>query len=187
MLKKVTIITMIFSTLVLGKINDYRGTFSDENKEKLKISIDEFKKETGKKIYLNTLQDNEGFEPEEQEETVIINLIKNKEEENSGIKIQIKLSQDLNPEDMSADLTLLLDNVEEFIGEKDESLLAINLVDGLKEVLKSAYDSEKESEDSIQISLATKVFLGIVLTIFLLYIRILQVKRKKKKYKFSKR
>ncbi|MGL5355444.1 MAG: hypothetical protein ACRC0R_02525 [Cetobacterium sp.] len=187
MLKKVTIITMIFSTLVLGKINDYRGTLSDENKEKLKMSINEFEDETGKKIFFNTLEDNEGFESEEQENTVVVNLIKNKEKEDSILKVQIKISQDLSPEDMSSDLSLLLDNVEEFINQKDEGLLAINLVDGLKEVFKVSFESQNKSEETVQKTLSKKVFLGIVLTIFLLYIRILQVKRKKKKYKFSKR
>ncbi|MGL5088851.1 MAG: hypothetical protein ACRC0Y_08290 [Fusobacteriaceae bacterium] len=187
MLKKVTIITMIFSTLVLGKINDYRGTFSDENKEKLKISIDGFEKETGKKIYLNTLEDNEGFESEEQEKTIVLNLIKNKEQKDDILKVQIKISQDLNPEDMSSDLSLLLENVKEFINEKDESLLAVNLIDGLKEVFITASDSEQENEETVQLTLSNKVFLGILLTMFLLYIRILQIKRKKKKYKFSKR
>ncbi|MGL4988635.1 MAG: hypothetical protein ACRC5F_05260 [Cetobacterium sp.] len=186
MLKKVTIMTMIFSTLVLGKINDYRETFSEENKEKINSAIQIFKKETGKNLYLNTLQDNEGFEPESQEETVILNLIKNKEHEDGILKIQIKISQDLNPEELSSDLSLLLDNSQEHLTDKNEEVLALNLIDGLKEILIIESNSEEKSNFLVQYPLLTKIISGIVLTILLLYIRIIQVKRKKKKYKFNK-
>ena len=137
MLKKVTLGTLIISTLVLGKINDYRGVFSEETKEKLETAVKTFQSKTGEKLYLNTLEENEGFEVQEQEKTVIVNLIRNKENENSLLKVQLKISQDLNPEDMTSDLSLLLTNVEEYVGEKDEGLVAINLVEGLQEDRKS--------------------------------------------------
>ncbi|MGL4642025.1 MAG: hypothetical protein ACRCVB_02975 [Cetobacterium sp.] len=187
MLKKVTLGALFLSTLVLGKINDYRNVFSEENKTNLTTLVETFQKETGKKLYLNTLEENEGFEAEEQEKTVIINLIKNKESENGILKVQLKISQDLNPDEISSDLTLLLTNVEEFATEKDETVVATNLVEGLQEIFVASSQNEEDSKELEQLSLGTKVFLGIVLTILLLSIRIIQVKRKKKKYKFNKK
>ena len=185
MLKKITVGMLIFSTLVLGKINDYRNVFPEDVKIKITESIENFENKTGNKLYLNTLEENEGFEAEEQEKTVIINLIKNNENENGVLKVQLKISQDLNPEDISSDLSLLLTNVEEYVGEKDESLVAINLVEGLQEVFITVSDSQEDSKDLEHMSLGTKVFLGIVLTFLVLSIRIIQVKRKKRKYRLK--
>lgn len=187
MLKKLTIGTLFLSTLVLGKINDYRNIFSEESKTNLSNLVKTFQNETGKKIYLNTLEENEGFEAEEQEKTVIVNLIKNKEIENPILKVQLKVSQDLNPDEISSDLDLLLTNVEEFAIEKDEALVAINLVQGLQGIFSNASENEENSKDLEHFSLGSKAFLGIVLTILVLSIRIIQVKRKKKKYKFNKK
>ena len=145
--------------------------------------IKSFENKTGNRLYVNTLEENEGFEVEEQEKTVIVNLIKNNE--NEILKVQLKISQDLNPEDMSSDLTLLLTNVEEYVGEKDENLVAINLVEGLQEVFVTVSDSQEDSKDLEQMSLGTKIFLGILLTFLLLSIRIIQVKRKKRKYRLK--
>lgn len=183
MLKQVITGTLILSTLVLGKINDYRNVFSEETKTKLTETIENFEDKTGNKLYLNTLEENEGFEVEDQEKTVIINLVKNNENENGVLKVQLKISQDLNPEDISSDLSLLLTNVEEYVGEKDEGLVAINLVEGMQEVFVTVSDSQEDSKDLEQMTLKTKVFLGIVLTFLVLSIRIIQVKRKKRKYK----
>lgn len=183
MLKQVITGTLILSTLVLGKINDYRNVFSEETKIKLTETIENFEDKTGNKLYLNTLEENEGFEVEDQEKTVIINLVKNNENENGVLKVQLKISQDLNPEDISSDLSLLLTNVEEYVGEKDEGLVAINLVEGMQEVFVTVSDSQEDSKDLEQMTLKTKVFLGIVLTFLVLSIRIIQVKRKKRKYK----
>lgn len=186
MLKKVTLGALFLSTLVLGKINDYRNVFSEESKTNLSNLVQTFQKETGKKLYLNTLEDNEGFEAEEQEKTVIVNLIKNKENENGVLKVQLKISQDLNPDEISSDLSLLLTNVEETVTEKDEATVATTLIEGLQDVFVNASENEEDSKDLEQFSLGCKVFLGIVLTILVLSIRIIQVKRKKRKYKFNK-
>jgi len=178
MLKKVMLGSLIFSTLVLGKINDYRNVFSEEDKSKLSAVIETFQDKTGDKLYLNTLEENEGFEADEQEKTVIVNLIKNSE--NKVLKVQLKISQDLNPEDIASDLSLLLTNVEEYVGEKNETLIATNLVEGLQEVFVVTSDSEDNSKYLEQIPLETKVFLVILLTFLVLSITIIQVKRKKK-------
>lgn len=183
MLKKVMVGSLIFSTLVLGKINDYRNVFSEDDKSKLLTVVETFQEKTGDKLYLNTLEENEGFEADEQEKTVIVNLIKNNE--NEVLKVQLKISQDLNPEDMASDLSLLLTNVEEYVGEKNETLIATNLVEGLQEIFVATSDSQENSKDLEQISLGTKVFLGILLTFLVLSIRIIQVKRKKRKYKLK--
>ena len=160
MLKKVMVGSLIFSTLVLGKINDYRNVFSEDDKSKLLTVVETF-----------------------QEKTVIVNLIKNNE--NEVLKVQLKISQDLNPEDMASDLSLLLTNVEEYVGEKNETLIATNLVEGLQEIFVATSDSQENSKDLEQMTLGTKVFLGILLTFLVLSIRIIQVKRKKRKYKLK--
>lgn len=184
MLKKITVGLLILSTLVLGKINDYRNVFSEDEKPNLLTAVETFQEKTGNKLYLNTLEENEGFEADEQEKTVIVNLIKNNE--NEVLKVQLKISQDLNPEDMASDLSLLLTNVEEYVGKKNETLIAINLVEGLQELFAEKSYSQENSKDLEQMSLGTKVFLGILLTFLILSIRIILVKRKKKKYKFKK-
>lgn len=183
MLKKVMVGSLIFSTLVLGKINDYRKVFSEEDKSNLLTVVENFQEKTGDKLYLNTLEDNEGFEADEQEKTVIVNLIKNNE--NEVLKVQLKISQDLNPEEMASDLSLLLTNVEEYVGEKNEALIATNIVEGLQELLVTTSDFQDNSKDSEHMTVKNKVFLGILLTFLLLSIRIIQVKRKKKRYKFK--
>lgn len=183
MLKKVTIGLLIFSTLVLGKINDYRNVFSEDEKSKISVVVESFQEKTGNKLYLNTLEENEGFEAAEQGKTVIVNLIKNNE--NEILKIQLKISQDLAPEDMASDLSLLLKNVEEYTSEKNESLIAINLVEGLQEIFVVNFDSQENIKGFDRMTVKTKIFLGILLTFLVLSIRMVQVKRKKRKYKLK--
>ena len=187
MLKKITIVFIILSTLSLGKINDYRGAFLDEDKVKLEKTVESFEKGTGNKFFLNTLEENEGFEADSQERLIILNLIKNKEDLNSTLKVQIKISQDLNPEELSTELTLLLDNVQEYANQKDEFQIANNLVEGLQQLFIAEDESEDQNENSGQLELGLKIFLGILLTFLVLWIRIIQVKQKKIKYKLKRR
>lgn len=187
MLKKITIGFIILSTFALGKINDYRGVFSDEDKVKLEQTVKAFEEETGNQFFLNTLEDNEGFEVDSQEKAIILNLIKDKQNVNSTLKVQIKISQDLNPEELSTDLTLLLDNAQEYANEQNEFQVASNLVEGLQQLFIPEADFDEESEDSEQLGMGIKIFLGILLTFLVLWIRIIQVKRKKIKYKLKRR
>lgn len=186
MFKKIIFGLIVLSTLALGKLNDYREVFSSGDKEKLEDSIKQFENSTKKKLYVNTLEENEGFEVENQEKIVIINLIKNKDNENSNLKIQLKVSQDLNPEEIASDLNLLLENTEEHIGKNNEFLIITNLIDGMQEIFIISSNNDKENNNLFKLSLLNKILIGILLTFSILFIRILQVKRKKRQHKLKK-
>ncbi|WP_297406878.1 hypothetical protein [uncultured Cetobacterium sp.] len=182
MVKKIALGFILMGTIAFGKINDYRKVFNEQDINKLNSSISQFEKKTGNKMFLNTLEENEGFQTEEQEKAVIVNII---QDANGNVKVQVQLSQDLNPEDISPEITLLLDNVETTVNKKDETLLSEKLIDGLYQIFTTEDndDTQVETQDD---SMKLKIFLGIVLTISVICIRIIQVKRKKRKYKFKK-
>lgn len=187
MLKKIIIGCLILSNFLLAKINDYRKVFTEQNKVELNELISNFEEVTGNKLYLDTLEDNEGFESVEQEKTVILNLIRNTQGDKEKLKIQIKLSQDLSPEEIQQDLELLLDSLNENQPDKNELEASKELIQGMSDIFVERKQVEKEEieenggEDE-GLSLGIKIFLGILLTFLILFIRILQVKRKKRKY-----
>lgn len=187
LLKKIIVGYIILSNFLFAKINDYRNVFTEKNKFELNELIENLEESTGNKIYLNTLEDNEGFESVEQEKTIILNFIKNTQEDKQKLKIQIKLSQDLSPEEIQEDLKLLLNSLNEDKPEKNEFEASKDIIEGLKDVFVERKEVEKEEleenggeEDTL--SLGLKIFLGILLTFLILFIRILQVKRKKRRY-----
>lgn len=192
MLKKIIIGCLILSNFLLAKINDYRKVFTEKNKVELNELISNFEEVTGDKLYLNTLEDNEGFESVEQEKTVILNLIRNTQGDKEKLKIQIKLSQDLSPEEIQPDLELLLDSLNENQPDKNELEASKELIQGMSDIFVERKQVEKEEieenggEDE-GLSLGIKIFLGILLTFLILFIRILQVKRKKRRYYQNKK
>ncbi len=183
MLKKITLGIILLTTVAFGKINDYRKVFSPEETVKINEAITNFQSKTGNTLFLNTLEDQEGFQSEEQEKVVIVNMIKN---DGGDIKIQIQLSYDLDPEEMAPEISLLLNNIEDSVKAKNEVVVSEKIVDGLNQIF-SIEKEELEPQEPETLSLGVKIFLGVLLTIFVLCIRIIQVKRKKKKYKFKRR
>lgn len=178
-LKKIVMMgILLITTTTLANINDYRHIFSQENIKQINIAIDNFEKKTGDKIYINTLQANDEFKTEEQNKVVIVNLIKKIMKHKDSLVVQIKLSQDLNFEGIDSDLSLLLENVKRYVGTKDESILTIKLIEGLKEIILTNSDDESANFESKWI---IKIFIGILLTFLLLSIRIVYVKLAKKK------
>lgn len=184
MIKKIVIGCFIISNIIFGKINDYRNILTEENKLKIENAIQEFEKKTNTKIYLNTLEENEGFESVDQEKTIIINIVKNLEDKTQKIKVQLKISQDLQPEEFTQDLELLLDSVKDVAVDGNETELSISIIDGLGDIFAEDVDTDADEdvENDESSSVGQKIFFGILLTFFLLFIRILQVKRKKRKY-----
>lgn len=183
MLKKITLGFILITTIAFGKINDYRKVFNQEETEKINTAITQFENKTGNRLFLNTLEEQEGFQSEEQEKVVIVNIIKN---EGEDLKIQVQISQDLDPEEMAPEISLLLDNIQNSVKNKNEAIVSEKLIDGLYQIFTPEEEEVADNENK-EISFGLKIFLGIVLTILVLCIRIIQVKRKKRKYKFKKR
>lgn len=192
MLKKIIIVCLISCNVLFAKINDYRKVFTEQNKSELNELISNFEEVTGNKLYLNTLEDNEGFESKEQEKTIILNLIRNTQNDKEKVKIQIKLSQDLSPEELEQDLKLLFDSLNENQPDKNELEASKELIQGMSDIFVERRQVEKDeieengTEDE-GLSLGIKIFLGILLTFLILFIRILQVKRKKRRYYQNKK
>lgn len=180
MLKKIIAIFTILPILIFAKVNDYRKAFSLENKEMLEKKIDTYENETGNKFFLNTFEKNEGFKTISQEKTVIVNLIK--DQNNSKIKIQIKISQDLNPEEKLEKMNDILNKLQEIINTNNEIEVAESLVEGVSEIVLA----KEEIDELNPMSLKEKILLVVLLTLVLISFILIILKVKKRKRYFKK-
>nr|WP_307776097.1 hypothetical protein [uncultured Cetobacterium sp.] len=183
MLRKILLGYAFVSTLVFSQINDYRNSISEEEKVKLNKVIEKFEESTSNRFFLNTLEEEEGFQTQEQEKVVIANLIKNGD---NKLKIQVQVSQDLSPEDVSSEINVLLDSLDTSVKTDSEGVTAEKVVNGLQQIFVSS-EELSENKNIFENDLWIKIIVGIVLTICVLWIRILHVKRKKRKFKLNRR
>lgn len=184
MIKKIVILFTFISSFVFGQVNDYRNILSEEEKQNLLLKIQNFEQDKGIKLFVNTLDENEGFQTEEQEKIIIINLFDLK---NDIIKIQIQMSQDLNQSEQASEIALLLESLEEYIKENKKDEMVNQLIDGLADIIQKEEESKEiVEEDNDGLGTKSKIFIGVLLTILALYIRILYVKRKRKKIRIKR-
>ena len=181
-MKKGLIIIGIFlvSILTLGKINDNLNILDENQKVAIEKKIEEISDDKEIDVYVNSFSGDEGFVVEAAEKLVILNLIKSDE---NKIKIELKLTKDIELEEVQEGIDNLLNNNEQYLKEEQFDKYVIEILSGLDEML-----AEIKIEDPIVIEeeiveeKENKYLLGMGIIFFIIFamiIRILMVKYKK--------
>ena len=133
-MKKIFII-ILASTSLFADIKDERNVFSGDSKIKLEKIIDEIEKETNCKIYLTTLLSEQEPEKRIRKRTMFINIIKAKDEKQ--LKIQLRISRDLNNDEISREFSALLREMGDIVGSGDELEVTEELLTKVRNILKT--------------------------------------------------
>lgn len=181
MRKKLMIICFfLISILALGKINDTLNMFGEIEKITIENKIKEISDNKDIAIYVNSYMEDEGFVVEQAEKIVILNLIKTT---NNKFKVELKLTKDMELEDVQDDIDNLLNINEQYLKEKSLSKYVLEILNGLNEVLTGVKIEEPiVVEEEIVEEKQSKfyIIMGIIFfIIFAMIIRILMVKYKK--------
>lgn len=181
MRKKLMIICFfLISILALGKINDTLNMFGETEKITIENKIKEISDNKDIAIYVNSYMEDEGFVVEQAEKIVILNLIKTT---NNKFKVELKLTKDMELEDVQDDIDNLLNINEQYLKEKSLSKYVLEILNGLNEVLTGVKIEEPiVVEEEIVEEKQSKfyIIMGIIFfIIFAMIIRILMVKYKK--------
>lgn len=170
----------LMSIFTFGKFNDHLNLFNENQKIEIEKKIEEISGKRDISIYINSFSEDEGFVAEKAEKLVILNLIKT---DNSKLKIELKLTKDIEADEVQDAINDLLNTSEQYIQEKQFDRYTLEILSGLDGIL-----AEIKIEDPIVIEEEVVeekenkffIIMGVIFfIIFALIIRILMVKYKK--------
>lgn len=193
--KKVLLCMCLISTFSYGKVNDYRGVLTEQQRTELDNLTIKFENETGIKLNINMVP--EGFNSELKQKEITLNLIEKLNEAEIKLGAQLQVSNDINTPKKMGEIKYILNESEKNATVGNEFELSKDFIKDLEAIFKrddSKQSPEKKektdipnTENKSKMKLSTKIILGILLTFFLLSIRILQVKRLKRLHREKQR
>lgn len=170
----------LVSILTFGKINDNLKLFSENQKIEIEKKVKSISDGRNISVYINSFSEDEGFVAEKAEKLVILNLIKT---DDNKLKIELKLTKDIELDDVQQDINDLLNTNEQYLQEKQFDKYTLEVLTGLSDILIGTKIEEPiVIEEEVVEEKENKFFIimGVIFfIIFALIIRILMVKYKK--------
>lgn len=184
-MKKCIVLFFILFSFINAELKDNINLFSKEEKEKINIQIEQLYKKYNIKVYVITSDYGEGYVLENPERTLVINVQKGS---NKKIKIEESFTNDMNMNEKNEELTLLVDNLEQYILKEDYAKYIQEFMDGALEIYGTtdAAEANKESyflDNKWQIIKWTVI----LLTLLNIIVRIKRISKKKKEMLEQKR
>lgn len=171
---------LLINLLSFGKINDNLNIFDENQKNVIENKIKEISENRNISIYVNSFVEDDGFVAEQAEKLVMLNLIKLDEKK---FKVELKLTKDIELEDVQSEIDNLLNINEQYLKEKKSDKYVVEILNGLDEILAGIKIKEPIIvEEEVVEEKENKFFIimgGIFFIIFAMIIRILMVKYKK--------
>ncbi len=171
---------LLINLLSFGKINDNLNIFDENQKNVIENKIKEIRENRNISIYVNSFVEDDGFVAEQAEKLVMLNLIKLDEKK---FKVELKLTKDIELEDVQSEIDNLLNINEQYLKEKKSDKYVVEILNGLDEILAGIKIEEPIIvEEEVVEEKENKFFIimgGIFFIIFAMIIRILMVKYKK--------
>lgn len=171
---------LLINLLSFGKINDNLNIFDENQKKVIENKIKEISENRNISIYVNSFVEDDGFVVEQAEKLVMLNLIKLDEKK---FKVELKLTKDIELEDVQSEIDNLLNINEQYLKEKKSDKYVVEILNGLDEILAGIKIEEPIIvEEEVVEEKENKFFIimgGIFFIIFAMIIRILMVKYKK--------
>lgn len=171
---------LLINLLSFGKINDNLNIFDENQKNVIENKIKEISENRNISIYVNSFVEDDGFVAEQAEKLVMLNLIKLDEKK---FKVELKLTKDIELEDVQSEIDNLLNINEQYLKEKKSDKYVVEILNGLDEILAGIKIEEPIIvEEEVVEEKENKFFIimgGIFFINFAMIIRILMVKYKK--------
>ena len=171
---------LLINLLSFGKINDNLNIFDENQKNVIENKIKEISENRNISVYVNSFVEDDGFVAEQAEKLVMLNLIKLDEKK---FKVELKLTKDIELEDVQSEIDNLLNINEQYLKEKKSDKYVVEILNGLDEILAGIKIEEPIIvEEGVVEEKENKFFIimgGIFFIIFAMIIRILMVKYKK--------
>ena len=123
---------LLINLLSFGKINDNLNIFDENQKNVIENKIKEISENRNISIYVNSFVEDDGFVAEQAEKLVMLNLIKLDEKK---FKVELKLTKDIELEDVQSEIDNLLNINEQYLKEKKSDKYVVEILNGLDEIL----------------------------------------------------
>ncbi|WP_027128034.1 hypothetical protein [Fusobacterium perfoetens] len=137
---KFFIINMFIFSLAFAKVNMEKDILNFKELRRVERAIEKLENSKNIKVYLNIFEGENDFYTENPQKVLIFN-IQNIETDELGI--ELKFSEDLNMEEKSVDLGIILDNFKKELYNREYEKYIIGVLEALEKVI-----PEEENEDS---------------------------------------
>ncbi len=181
MSKKLIVLSFfLLNILTFAKVNDELGVLNDEQKVSIEKKIEEISEKRGINIYVNTFSDGEGFVADKAEKLVILNLTKPEEK---SLKVELKLTKDMELEEVQEDIDNILNGNEKSLKEKNYSEYITEVLVGIDGVLENIkFEEPIIVEEEVVQEKKNGFFIGMGIAFFVIFgiiIRVLMIKYRK--------
>lgn len=178
--KLIALSFFLLNILTFAKVNDELGVLNDEQKVSIEKKIEEISEKRGINIYVNTFSGDEGFVADKAEKLVILNLTKPEEK---SLKVELKLTKDMELEEVQEDIDNILNGNEKSLKEKNYSEYITEVLVGIDEVLENIkFEEPIVVEEEVVQEKKNGFFIGMGIAFFVIFgiiIRVLMIKYRK--------
>lgn len=137
---KFFIINIFIFSITLAKVNIENDCLTFKEIRRIERVIERLENSKNIKVYLNIFDGEEDFYPKIPEKVLIFNI---QDIETEEVGIELKFSEDLNMEDKSVDIGIILDNYRNELYNREYEKYIIGVLEALEKII-----PKKENEDS---------------------------------------
>ncbi|WP_349763778.1 hypothetical protein [Fusobacterium sp. SYSU M8D902] len=178
--KLIALSFFLLNILTFAKVNDELGVLNDEQKVSIEKKIEEISEKRGINIYVNTFSGDEGFVADKAEKLVILNLTKPEEK---SLKVELKLTKDMELEEVQEDIDNILNGNEKSLKEKNYFEYITEVLVGIDGVLENIkFEEPIVVEEEVVQEKKNGFFIGMGIAFFVIFgiiIRVLMIKYRK--------
>lgn len=124
-----------------SRIKDETKTLNSESIKNIEKVIENIENNQKIKLYVNIFNGEESFQTEDPQQTIIFNIQKISSDE---ITTELNFSEDLNMENKSSEIEIVLDYYQKYLYEKKYEEYITKVVETLEQILSSQRKEEKE-------------------------------------------
>ena len=141
------ILSMIIFSSSFAGIKDETETLNSESIKRVEKVIEKMENSQKIKLYVNIFNGEESFQTEDPQQTIIFNIQKISEEE---IGAELNFSEDLNMENKSSEIGVVLDYYQKYLYDKKYEDYIIGILNAIEQILTSQKNDEEEEKEQFQ-------------------------------------
>lgn len=138
--------SFIFSNSFAG-IKDEIKSLNSESIKNIEKVIEKLESDQKIKLYVNIFNGEESFQVKDPQQTIIFNIQKISEDE---IATELNFSEDLNMENKSSEMEIVLDYYQKYLYEKKYEEYIVGVISGIEQLLISQKKDEKEEIENFE-------------------------------------
>ena len=141
------ILSMIIFSNSFAGIKDETETLDSESIKRIEKVVEKIESSQKIKLYVNIFNGEESFQTEDPQQTIIFNIQKISEEE---IGAELNFSEDLNMENKSAEIGVVLDYYQKYLYDKKYEEYITSILNAIEQILTSQKNDEEEEKEEFQ-------------------------------------